>query len=233
MLLLNSNTSIMTSADADTGLTLQEKLNHIYDSTEKVAYLTFDDGPTKVATPAILDILKENDVKATFFVIGSRVEEFPEIVARTYNEGHLIANHTYSHRNSKIYVDKDSFIQELSHANDVISTAIGVPDYNSHIFRFPNGSKSNVYFHQKLKCISYLEELGYGYIDWNALNNDSVKNYSSSQLLENLKKSTKNKNSLVVLMHDTNDVSKSYLALDDSIKYLKEQGYTFKTFSDL
>ena len=66
-----------------------------------------------------------------------------------------------------------------------------------------------------------------------ALNNDSIKKYSSSQLLENLKKTCKDKQSLVILMHDTTDVSKSYIALNDSIIYLKEQGYTFKTFYDL
>jgi len=65
--------------------------------------LTFDDGPTTSVTPKILDILKEENVKATFFVIGKSAEEHPEIVKRAYDEGHYIANHGYSHNYKSIY----------------------------------------------------------------------------------------------------------------------------------
>ncbi len=75
--------------------------------------------------------------------------------------------------------------------------------------------------------------MNYYYIDWNCLNNDSVKKYSSYQLLNNLKKLYKNKDVLVVLMHDTADVSDSTLVLEDSINYLKEQGYIFKNFYNI
>ena len=92
---------------------------------------------------------------------------------------------------------------------------------------------SSSYKAQKKKAASLLSEMNYTYIDWNCLNNDSVKKYSSSQLLNNLKKSSKNKNTLVILMHDTKDVSNSSLVLEASIKYLKSQGYTFQNFYDL
>ena len=105
--------------------------------------------------------------------------------------------------------------------------------YSPHLFRFPNGSKGTSYSGAKKRCLEYLKEINYAYVDWNALNNDSIHKYTSSELLNNLKNSCKNKDSIVVLMHDTADVSRSYLALQDSIKYLKEQGYTFKTFEDL
>ena len=72
--------------------------------------------------------------------------------------------------------------------------------------------------------------MNYAYIDWNCLNNDSIKKYTSSELLNNLKKSSKNKDTLVILMHDTKDVSNSSLALEDSIEYLKGQGYSFRNF---
>ena len=85
-----------------------EKIKNIYDSNEKIAYLTFDDGPTKKVTPKILDILKQNNINATFFVIGKRVDENPEIIKRAYNEGNFIANHTYSHNNNKIYINKEA-----------------------------------------------------------------------------------------------------------------------------
>ena len=75
--------------------------------------------------------------------------------------------------------------------------------------------------------------MNYTYIDWNCLNNDSVKKYSSSQLLNNLIKSSQNKDILVILMHDTKDVSNSSIVLKDSIKYLKDKGYIFKNFYDI
>ena len=75
--------------------------------------------------------------------------------------------------------------------------------------------------------------MNYTYIDWNCLNNDSMKKYSNTQLLNNLKKSCKNKDTLVILMHDTKDVSNSSEALKESIEYLKSEGYTFENFCTL
>ena len=126
---------------------------------------------------------------------------------------------------------ENSFIKDLQDTENAISEAIGT-SYTSHLFRFPNGSKGTSYSSQKKQCIKYLEEINYGYVDWNALNQDSIGHYNSNELLNNLKKTTKGKNSLVILMHDTADVSRSYLALEDSIKFLKSEGYTFKTFED-
>ena len=85
----------------------------------------------------------------------------------------------------------------------------------------------------KKEAAKLLEDMNYTYIDWNCLNNDSMKKYSKQQLLENLKKSTKNKNTLVILMHDTKDVSDSSSVLKESIQYLKAQGYKFENFYDL
>lgn len=210
---------------------LQNKLKDLYHSNEKVVYLTFDDGPTKFATPKVLDILKSNNVHASFFVIGYRVNEFPEIIKREYEEGHFIANHGYSHKTYNLYKDKDCFINEILSTDIAISNAIGISNYHSYVFRFPNGSATNSI--NKKNCRDYLKDIGYCYVDWNALNNDSIKKYSSTQLFNNLKKSCKNKDSLIILMHDTSDVSKSYSSLDSSIKYLKSQGYEFRTFYDL
>ena len=85
----------------------------------------------------------------------------------------------------------------------------------------------------KKKAIKYLNEIDYTYIDWNSLNNDSMKKYSNAELLANLKKSSANKGTLVILMHDTGDVNKTYDILEDSINFLKSEGYEFKTFYDL
>lgn len=113
-------------------------LDDIAKSDEKIAYLTFDDGPTTKATGKILDVLKEENVKATFFVVGKHVKEHPELVKREYEEGHYIANHGYNHNNKLLYKDMESFKNEITSTDLEISKAIGIENYCSHIFRFPN-----------------------------------------------------------------------------------------------
>lgn len=207
-------------------------LNDIAKSDEKIAYLTFDDGPTTKATGKILDILKEEDVKATFFVVGKHVKENPELVKREYDEGHYIANHGYNHNNKLLYKDMESFRNEIVSTDLEISKAIGVENYCSHIFRFPNGYMSHIYTSQKKDALTVLHDLDYVYVDWNCLNRDSEKKYTNVQLLNNLKKTAKNKGTLIILMHDTADVNKTYDVLKDSISYLKSQGYEFRNFYD-
>ena len=104
--------------------TFKEKFLSLSKSEQKIAYLTFDDGPTLKATPKILDILKEEDVVATFFVVGKHVKENPELVKREYDEGHFIANHGYNHNNSKLYKNDDSFINEIKNTDIEIGNAI-------------------------------------------------------------------------------------------------------------
>ncbi len=203
-------------------------LNSIFKNEEKVAYLTFDDGPTSKVTPKVLDILKQENVKATFFVLGKQVKENPEIVKQAYDEGHYIANHGYSHNNNLLYRNKENFLNEIINTDKEIAKAIGEENYCSHIFRFPNGFNASMYKKQKKQLVSSLNEINYVYVDWNCLNKDSERKYTNTQLLENLKKSAKNKGTLVILMHDTGDVNNTYDVLKDSIEYLKQEGYTFK-----
>lgn len=214
-------------------LDLMNQINNTYENEEKIAYLTFDDGPTTIATPTILDILKEENVKASFFVIGKNVNKNPEIVKRAYEEGHYIANHGYDHNNSTLYKSNESFKKELEKTDETIGNAIGINNYNSHIFRFPNGFMAPANKKRKEEVLEVLREMNYKYIDWNCLNNDSMKKYSKSELLNNLKKTSQNKNKLVILMHDTKDVSDSSSVLKESIEYLKAEGYNFKNFYDL
>lgn len=211
----------------------QDKVKKLVSGEEKVAYLTFDDGPSINVTPKILDILKEENVKATFFVIGSKVDEHPEIVKRAYEEGHFIANHTYSHNNNTIYKSEENFINEIKKTELAIGNAIGKENYCSYLFRFPTGYMSSTKKSAKKKVRNTLLKMNYAYIDWNCLNNDSMKKCSNSELLSNLKKTSKNKNTLVVLMHDTKDVSDSSGVLKESIEYLKSEGYSFKNIYDL
>lgn len=229
----NISSAIELSKNSIISQDFQDKINNLTSGSEKIAFLTFDDGPNVSITPKVLDILKETDVKASFFVIGKNVDLYPDIVKRAYNEDHFIANHGYSHNNSILYKSKESFINEISKTDAAISNAIGVPNYCSHVFRFPNGFMSPNNKKIKKQAISWLDEINYAYIDWNCLNNDSVKKYNNYQLLNNLKKTCKGKNTLVILMHDTKDVSNSSNVLKESIDYLKSEGYIFKNFYDI
>lgn len=211
---------------------LSKKIATLTKNDDEIAYLTFDDGPTIKSTPKILDILKEENIKATFFVIGKYVKKHPDIVKREYEEGHYIANHGYDHNNAKLYESPESFINEVKNTDLEIGNAIGISDYCSHIFRFPNGYMSPNNKSKKKEAAKLLSEMNYTYVDWNCLNNDSVRKYSKSQLLNNLKKSSKNKGTLIVLMHDTTDVNDSSSILKDSINYLKSEGYEFRNFYD-
>lgn len=212
---------------------MKEKIATLTKKEEKMAYLTFDDGPTLKETGKILDILKEEEVKATFFVVGKHVKEHPELVKRAFEEGHYIANHGYHHNNKVLYQNSNSFMSEIKNTDLEIGKAIGVDNYCSHVFRFPNGYMSSAYKANKKEAVKLLEDMNYTYIDWNCLNNDSVKKYSPTQLLKNLKKSSKGKGTLVILMHDTADVNDTASILKESIDFLKEQGYEFRNFYDI
>lgn len=117
----------------------KQNIKTIYKSETKRAFLTFDDGPS-INTNDVLNILKENDIKATFFVLGKQVELFPETTKRLYDEGHYIANHGYSHIYQNIYNTPEQVLAEYNQCNEIIAKTIEVQEYNSHLFRFPGGS---------------------------------------------------------------------------------------------
>jgi len=211
--------------------TLPTSMNAIFASSEKVAYLTFDDGPTTTVTPKILDILKDYQIKATFFILGCNAEQHPDLVKRIYQEGHTIGNHGYSHNNAKLYASKEAFLEEIHKTDKIIGDILGIKNYTCHIFRFPNGSTSKAYLKEKKEATKWLKEINYNYIDWNALNKDSERKYSNQVLIENLKESSEGKGTLVVLMHDTGDVNKTYDILADSINFLLSQSYNFKALT--
>ncbi len=227
--LVNKKTLLVSAFEEEN---FQDKISNLMNGNEKIAYLTFDDGPTSKSTPKILEILSEENVKATFFVIGKHVKQNPELVKQAYNDGHYIANHGYSHNNNKLYSSGDSFINEIKSTDLEIGKAIGIDNYSSHIFRFPNGYMASAFKSQKQQYAKLLNDIDYAYIDWNCLNKDSEKKYTNSELLNNLKNSCKNKGTLVILMHDTSDVNETDLVLKDSIDYLKKEGYIFNNFYD-
>ena len=101
-----------------------QAINHIYNSDEKRAFLTFDDGPSSSVTPKILDTLKKENVKATFFVLGTMVKSNPEILKREAKEGHYIANHGYSHIYKNIYKNETAPLEEYKKTNKLIQECL-------------------------------------------------------------------------------------------------------------
>ena len=211
----------------------KENIKNIYHTDKKVAYLTFDDGPSN-NTHQILDILKQNNIKATFFVLGSQVEIFPETTNRIYNEGPYIANHGYSHKYSEIYQSPEQVLNEFNQCNQIVAKTINVPEYNSHLFRFPGGSVGGKYAELKKQAVTLLEQNDILHIDWNSLTGDSEKvNPTEEYLMDNLQKTTEGKNSLVILMHDAQAKKITAETLPKVIEYLQQQGYSFESFYDI
>ena len=176
----------------------KQSVEHIYSSDKKRAFLTFDDGPSDV-TPIILDTLKQENIKATFFVLGQRVEQKPDMVKRMYDEGHFIANHGYSHVYDSIYSSKEAVLDEFNKCNTAVQNAIGDNEYNSHLFRFPGGSIGGKYSELKLQAKDLLKQNGIESVDWNALNGDAETNDLTPEFeLERLQCTVQGKNSVVI-----------------------------------
>lgn len=208
-------------------------MENIYKSDTKRAFLTFDDGPSTV-TSKILDILKQENVKATFFVLGSNVEQRQDMVKRMYDEGHYIANHGYSHTYSQIYSSPQAVLEEYNLCNDKVKNAIEVPEYNSHLFRFPGGLAGGKYAEMKQQARDLLSQNDILNVDWNALTGDAETNNLSVDFeLSRLSQTIGSKNSVVILMHDAAAKSVTADALSQIISNLREQGYEFKNFYDI
>jgi uncharacterized protein YbbC (DUF1343 family)/peptidoglycan/xylan/chitin deacetylase (PgdA/CDA1 family) len=203
---------------------------------EKVAYLTFDDGPSPI-TSKVLDILKQQQVKATFFVVGRNVPGHEAVLKRAIAEGHVVGGHTYSHDYRIIYKDLASFFADLEKGNQLIERATGV---KPTVFRYPGGSTNTVsrkYQNPKLYNNSHtvMQDIkaeaakrGYIFIDWNITNGDARSNrYSPESALANVKSQVKHQREIVVLMHDSATKAATVKSLPAVIQFLKQQGYRF------
>lgn len=207
-----------------------ENFSNIYKHQDnKRVFLTFDDGPSTSVTPYILDLLSQQNVKATFFVLGSKVEANPDLVKREYDEGHYIANHGYSHKYSEMYSSTQNVLDEYNKTNDLIKEAIGNHNYNSLVFRFPGGSSGGPYNDLKQEAKELLKQNGIASLDWNALTNDAAGANTKEKIMENFYNTVQNKTSIVILMHDAPDKILTYECLPEIIQYFKDNGYEFKT----
>ena len=187
-------------------------------------YLTFDDGPKNGTTNVILDILKEEGVKATFFVTNSGPDE---LIKRAYDEGHTIALHTASHTYSIVYASVDSYFNDLNIVSERVKNITGV---ESKIIRFPGGSSNTVSRKYSSGIMSYLTsevlKRGYRYYDWNVSSGDAAGGSPTASMIYDNVVSNLSKNRVnMVLMHDIKTYTRD--ALRDIIRYGKENGYVF------
>ncbi|WP_286172915.1 polysaccharide deacetylase family protein [Caproiciproducens sp. MSJ-32] len=201
--------------------------------SKKIAYLTFDDGPSREATSKILDILAANNIKATFFVLGTSIErneKADELLKSMYNDGHTIANHGYSHDYSLLYpngiIDVQAVIEDMNKNTSILKGILG-DDFYTRIIRLPGGYYS---WKGREELDIKLKELGLYQMDWNALNADADgKSHGKDQLMSNLINTVGDKDIIFVLMHDTDDKKDTVNGLQEYIDFLKEKGFEFRT----
>lgn len=200
----------------------------------KKAYLTFDDGPNNSVTPQVLDVLRKYDVKATFFLVGSLIEKYPDMARRLYDEGHCLANHSYNHNYSELYADEQSFMNQMNQTEELIFKTTCNDKYPK-IMRFPGGGyNAGKHGEAKQKYKESLKVSGYRYCDWNSLTGDAEKQSPSEEYVtERLMATVKEKEDVVVLMHDAIAKSVTARALPGIIEYLISQGYTFDTLDNV
>ena len=179
-------------------------------STHKIMYLTFDDGPSQ-HTQEVLDILKKYNAKATFFVTGEKKE---------YEYG-------------KIYSSPEAYFKDIEKMNDVIEKQIG---HKVKILRFPGGSSNTV---SRKYCDGIMTQLtkdvldkGYQYYDWNASNGDGNSNLSVSTLVDTGQKEVGEQEVVMVLMHDGAGSEETVKALPSLLEYYQKQGYEFRIIDD-
>ncbi len=194
-----------------------------YQNNGKKVYLTFDDGPS-IYTDELLDILKANNIQATFFVVYNDDESLWPIYNRIVDEGHTLAMHSYSHVYEDMYASEESFVQDVENIHDFLYEQTGV---DCTYYRFPGGSSNTVADVDMDSCIEYLHEEGITYFDWNSLSGDAVDtSLSPEQLNENIMSYVNtNQGDSIVLLHDLKNNYNTIEGLQALIDTLKEEGY--------
>ena len=203
---------------------------------EKIVFLTFDDGASTTVTPQILDTLKKENVKATFFVTGENIErggeKAKELIKKEFDSGNAIANHSYSHDYKYLYPDRtlnlENFLTDFKKTDDILKDILG-PYFSTRVIRCPGGHMS---WKDMEPLDEYLKENNMASIDWNALNADAQgKKKSAEELVDYAIKTSEGKEMVVLLMHDTYGKEETAKALPQIIKYFKDNGYEFKTLA--
>lgn len=217
------------SIDSSNNKTNKEKIVRVIERpiNEKIIYLTFDDGPSYSITPLLLDILKEENVKASFFVINHS-DDLNYLIKREYDEGHTIGLHSYTHNYGLIYSSVDAYFNDLDLIGNKVKNIIG---YKPNIIRFPGGSSNTISrFNPGIMTTlsNKLINKGYNYFDWNISSEDVGGARTAYDVYNNVINNLNDKTN-VVLLHDFESNYKTLEAIRNIIIDAKEMGYEFKS----
>ncbi|MCI8347526.1 MAG: DUF5011 domain-containing protein [Bacilli bacterium] len=190
-------------------------------------YLTFDDGPRMGTTNVILDILKEENVPATFFVTNNGPDE---LIKREYQEGHTVGLHTASHDYSLVYSSKENYFNDLYSVHDRVLRITG---YDSKVIRFPGGSSNTISKKYRPGIMSDLTKevlkRDFRYYDWNINSRDTDGLTTSNEIVSWVNSSLSHDKVNIILMHDIKPYTRD--ALKGIIEYGKQNGYRFEAIT--
>jgi peptidoglycan-N-acetylglucosamine deacetylase len=188
-------------------------------------YLTFDDGPS-AQTPKVLDILHNEGITASFFVLGQMAEQHPDLIKRIVKEGHTLGNHTYNHVYKQLYQDITEFWRQIQKTEKILYDITGL---KPELVRAPGGTSTHFsafYYYD-------MDQAGYTVIDWNMDSADSTRaNITAKEIVEKVKQSGL-KHEVILLMHDGAGHGQTVQALPEIIHYFKEKGYAFAPLTPL
>ena len=181
------------------------------DKNDHSVYLTFDDGPIPESTPFILETLRRFNAKATFFMVGENVLRYHDLYNQIVKEGHQVGNHTFNHIGAFKHWTM-TYGMNTAMANDLIK---------SHLFRPPHGWMR----HSVYRCLQHK----YKIVMWDLVTRDYSKWMTSDDVVHNVKRYTRN--GAIITFHDSlKSIDKLKTALPESLQWLQDQGYAFKTF---